>query len=458
MIGGTTGILGEWGPETEENRYEGAITAREALAKSKNGATVRLGLDTGLDPMLKLCRDGGIRSQLRPYPATFLGSSEVTLAELALAYTIFPNGGIRPTNLHILERIEEKDGTVWHAQRNTVKENVVKHETAYEVHSCLVDALNTGTGKAAHSQFGLKKFPAAGKTGTAYDFTDALFAGYDSAITCAVWAGFDKPQKIYRGAFGRELALPVWVDVMNASLQHFPPKEISPPPSITKTEICYRSGLLATDKCYDAVKGPNGDLIQKRTTYVEIGTSAQLPKEPCNVHGEGHARLARDAGDSEFPRAASVVDLTAIPAVVPKAPILLADKDPYNSVRSVVKPPPEPETSPVAAGEKAAGSSEPPPAPTATTSSRRTEDGAPVRKALPADSVSPVVTPPIEVPVRKAGTPPVSAPVMKAIPVEPTPSNRPVEIRKAVPVGPLDEEEDESLLKKATPPPAKVDE
>ena len=93
MIGGTTGILGEWGPESADNRYEGAITAREALAKSKNGATVRLGMDAGLDNVLRLCRAAGIHSQLRPYPATFLGSSEVTLGELALAYTIFPNGG-----------------------------------------------------------------------------------------------------------------------------------------------------------------------------------------------------------------------------------------------------------------------------------------------------------------------------------------------------------------------------
>ncbi|HEY4284518.1 MAG TPA: transglycosylase domain-containing protein, partial [Chthoniobacterales bacterium] len=119
MIGGLTGILGEWGPETEANRYEGAITARQALAKSKNGATVRLGLDTGLDPMLRLCKDAGIHSPLRPYPATFLGSSEMTLAELAVAYTIFPNGGTRPSSLHILEKIEEKDGTVWHAQSRT---------------------------------------------------------------------------------------------------------------------------------------------------------------------------------------------------------------------------------------------------------------------------------------------------------------------------------------------------
>ncbi len=128
MIGGTTGILGEWGPESADNRYEGAMTARQALAKSKNGATVRIGMDAGLDEVLQLCRTAGIRSALRPYPATFLGSSEITLAELALAYTIFPNGGWRPNAPHILERIEEKDGTVWHAQAGA-RQQAKRHQT-----------------------------------------------------------------------------------------------------------------------------------------------------------------------------------------------------------------------------------------------------------------------------------------------------------------------------------------
>src|SRR5947208_1797127 len=291
MIGGTTGILGEWGPESAENRYEGAMTARQALVKSKNGATVRIGMDAGLDAVLHLCSAAGIRSPLRSYPATFLGSSEVTLAELALAYTIFPNGGWRPNAPHILERIEEKDGTlVWDGKQQSIRKLVTKPETAYEVHSCLADALQSGTGKAAYTQFGLRKFPTAGKTGTAYDFTDALFAGYDSNFTCAVWAGFDKPQKIYRGAFGREIALPVWVDVMNAAAESYPPREIKQPSTLNQVEICSRSGLLATDKCYDAVKTANGDTVQRRTTYMEIATQAQAPTELCNIHGEPPAR------------------------------------------------------------------------------------------------------------------------------------------------------------------------
>src|SRR5256885_90207 len=66
MIGGTTGILGEWGPESTDKRYEGAMTARQALAKSKDGATVRVGMNAGVDAVLQLSSAAGIRSQLRP--------------------------------------------------------------------------------------------------------------------------------------------------------------------------------------------------------------------------------------------------------------------------------------------------------------------------------------------------------------------------------------------------------
>ena len=412
MIGGTTGILGEWGPESAENRYEGAMTARQALARSKNGATVRIGMDAGLDNVIQLCKTAGIRSALRPYPATFLGSSEVTLSELALAYTIFPNEGWHSNALHILDRIEEKDGTVvWDAHRELTKQTTIKPETAYEVHSCLVDALQSGTGKTAFTEFGLKKAPGlAGTTGTAYDFTDALFAGYSSRFTCAVWAGFDKPQKIYRGAFGREIALPVWVDIMNASTGIYPSKEIPRPVTIKQVEICSRSGLLATDKCYDTVKGPNGENVQRRTTYVEIGTAAQLPTDVCNVHGEPHMRVVKENTETEFPRAAAAVDLNDIQPVILKNPALIADRDPYNSARAKVRATPTPEPSP---------------AENAISVERRPGEAAP---------------------------PQPGAPVMKAIPVTPAPE-QPLEIRKAEPVGPLDEVKDKTLLNSATPPP-----
>ncbi len=196
--------------------------------------------------------------------------------------------------------------------------------------------------------------PAAGKTGTAYDFTDALFAGYDSNFTCAVWAGFDKPQKIYRGAFGRELALPIWVDIMNAAATSYPPREIKRPENLKEIEICSRSGLLATDKCYDAIKTASGDTVQRRATYTEIATPSQAPTELCNVHGEARARLAREFPASDLPRAALAVDLSEVTPVVIRSATLLADKDPYNSLKPTLKPEPAPQPAPETAGDQKA--------------------------------------------------------------------------------------------------------
>jgi penicillin-binding protein 1A len=434
MIGGTTGILGEWGPESEENRYEGPITVREALVKSKNGATVRVGMTVGVDPVLQLCKAAGIKSPLRPFPATFLGSSEITLAELALGYTIFPNGGWRPNAPHIVDRIEEKDGTVvWESPKERAPQTVIKPETAYEVHSCLVDALQSGTGRAAREKFGLQKFPAAGKTGTAYDFTDALFAGYDSSITCAVWAGFDKPQKIYRGAFGSEIALPIWVDVMNAANERYPAKEIPEPKGIQKAEICLRSGLLATDKCYDTVKSASGETVHKRTTYMELATSAQMPTEPCNVHGEVRTRLVRDLPASGFPRASLAVDPKQVQPISPQGPVLLAENDPYNAVHSTVKPKPVEKPEP----EKSPDAQETPKLPDPTK---------PVLKAEPVET-------PADKPVLKAErvSPVETKPVLRAEAVTPTPP--PKQIRRAEAVHPSDEIPEDSILR-PTPPPA----
>jgi len=440
MIGGTTGILGEWGPENADNRYEGPMTARQALVKSKNGAAVRVGMDAGIDAVLQLSSSAGIRSPLRPYPATFLGSSEVTLAELGLGYTIFPNGGWRSSTPHILERIEEKDGTlVWDGKQQSIRKIVIKPETAYEVHSCLVDALQSGTGKAAYTQFGLKKFPAAGKTGTAYDFTDALFAGYDSNFTCAVWVGFDKPQKIYRGAFGRELALPIWVDIMNAAAESYPPREVKQPSSLQQIEICSRSGLLATDKCYDAVKTPTGDTVQKRTTYMEIATAAQVPTEPCNIHGEPRARLAREFGSSDLPRAELAVNLTEVTPVAIKSPTLIAEMDPYNSVKPTLKQEPLPqqptETAQIQKTDSATSGSEVKSTSNVTNANPPGSESAPeIRKAIPV------------------------APIRKAIPVQPQ-EDQPAEIRRAIPVKPLDrEDEQRTLLRSAAQSPGDIHE
>ena len=334
MIGGMTGILGEWGPERVDNKYEGAISARQALVMSKNAATVRLGMMTGLDRVIPFAKQAGIESPLRPFPATYLGSSEVTLMELTLANTLWPNLGARPEKPFIIERIEAKDGKVVFEGKSASK-RVLRPTTAYEVHSCLADVLERGTADRSYTELGLKRFPLGGKTGTAYNFTDLWFVGYSSAVTCGVWVGFDKPATVYRGAFSNEVALPIWANVMKATFADFKPKEIGQPKGLIKCEICATSGLLATDKCTETTENKEtGEKMQRRTTYYEIGTEEQVPKAGCDVHGVSNQSFVKVIPGAEWPRASAVVDVAAHTAVVLKAPTVLGE-DPYNSIQAI---------------------------------------------------------------------------------------------------------------------------
>ncbi len=344
MIGGTTGILGEWGPERVDNTYEGAITARASLVKSKNAATVRLGMSTGVENVTRMAEAAGIDSKLSPYPKTFLGSSEVTLLEMTLANTAFASGGNRPEKPYIIDRIEEQSGRVIFQAKSSQK-RVMKATTAFEVHSCLADVLERGTAEKAYTEYGLKRMPLGGKTGTAYNFTDVWFLGYSSELTCGVWAGFDKPRTpIFRGAFSNEVVLPVWSKVMSESFARYQPKEITAPKGIIKCEICSSSGLLATAKCVDVTTNPEtGEKISRRTTYFEIATDAQAPTEGCNVHGDAGPALTQTPGGngpgagndpSKWPKAAGAVNLATVAPIELKAPTVIG-VDPFNSQQSV---------------------------------------------------------------------------------------------------------------------------
>jgi penicillin-binding protein 1A len=360
MIGGTVGILGEWGPERIDNQYEGPIPARMALVKSKNAATVRMGMASGIDNVIKLASDAGLARtagkddhghdilNLRRFPATYLGSSEMTLMDVTLAYTIFPDAGSRPAEPFIIQRILDKDGTLIFESHPGTK-YVIKDTTAYEVHSCLSDVLDWGTGDKAYTIDGLKKFPVAGKTGTAYNFTDDWFIGYSSAITCGVWAGFDKPSSIYHGAFSSDVVLPIWVDIMNSSFQKYPASEIPQPAGLHKYEICTASGQLATDQCYENVTDKvTGQVTRRRTTYYELATDDQAPKLNCSVHTGSGAGVVLGAGPigqspldttvapSQYPRATIAMDLSRVKPVLMQGPTVVGDEDPYQSVKFVM--------------------------------------------------------------------------------------------------------------------------
>jgi penicillin-binding protein 1A len=247
--------------------------------------------------------------------------------------------------------------------------------------------LEVGTGDKAFTQYGLRKFPVAGKTGTSYDFKDVWFVGYSSAITCGVWAGFDKPRTIYRGAFSSDIALPVWVDIMNSSFSSHKPQEFAKPPGIKKYEICRLSGMLATDKCVESITdNVTGEAVERRTVSTEIAAPEQAPRTPCTLHGE-NTQFAQGGPQTpggqpqtpgQWPRAMAAVDVSQLQAVMMKGPTVIGEEDPYDSVTPMTVlpavradtgegPKPDPNATPVP------GTTATPPSATAPTEVRRAE-------------------------------------------------------------------------------------
>lgn len=328
MIGGTTGILGEWGVERADNEYEGGIPAHEALVRGKNAATLRLGMNVGLEKFFDFVKRAGIESPLREYNNAFLGSSEVTLEELVLAYTTFANGGMRPEKPYIIQKIVDAEGKVIYEAKPKLVQ-VTAPEIAWQVHSGLVDALIRGTGSVAYEEYDLRDFPAAGKTGTAYQFTEALFVGYTTALTCGVWTGFDRPRQIYRGAFGKDLALPVWVSIMNKAREDFPPEPFVRPAGLAKVEVSGVTGLLANSPASAAAAkslGLKDDPSRNRVEWITEEQRQNLEKKVVSVFDKQYDQ-------EEWPRAASAVDLATIRPVAVSSPPLLGFHDVYKSVR-----------------------------------------------------------------------------------------------------------------------------
>jgi len=200
-------------------------------------------------------------------------------------------------------------------------------EATYQVHALLQDALFKSCAREASASGLPATLPFAGKSGTAYNFTDTWFVGYSQAVTCGVWVGFDKPTKIYRGAFGKDLALPIWAQVMNSSLGAFPAQPIPVPTGLKQVEICRVSGLMPVDACRHL----------PGIIATEYATESEMPSLECDVHGGGVRSHDREVDQAGWPRAAAAVDLSHIRPITVNAPTLLAQSDLYRSVNPIVR-------------------------------------------------------------------------------------------------------------------------
>jgi penicillin-binding protein 1A len=200
-------------------------SVRVALQSSNNYAAMRTAVAAGLDNFAFLVKQAsGV--EIEPYASSALGACSLTPLELAGAYTIFANGGMK-VEPHLITHVTDEAGTVLY-QGRAASRRVLSPEIAFQIHSLLAGVINAGTGRAARSTYGLQG-ELAGKTGTTNDFKDSWFAGYSSEVTSVAWVGFDEPKTVMAGGYASRLALPIWSRIMKLAEPHYTPRPFTPP-------------------------------------------------------------------------------------------------------------------------------------------------------------------------------------------------------------------------------------
>jgi penicillin-binding protein 1B len=254
----------DYTPSNYQNEYDGPITLRTALARSRNIVAVKVAEQTGYNRVADLWKRIGVGTPARAYPSIALGVFEATPLEMTSAYTIFANGGqVRP--LQAITTVVEngKSRPIVPAETRLV----ARADTTFLVTNMMRSVLNEGTGAGARAAgFALD---AAGKTGTTNDLRDAWFIGFTPELLTAVWVGFDNNQPI--GLSGSQAALPIWTTFMKRALAGHRDVQFKAPDDIVFVAIDKDTGKLARPECPKVIS--EGFLM---------GTE---PKEYCDVHG-----------------------------------------------------------------------------------------------------------------------------------------------------------------------------
>ena len=225
---------GPYSPHNYDERYEGLITLRRALAQSRNIPALKLADSLGIKSVIDYAHRFGITSTIPPYLPVALGAAEVTPLEQTSAYSVFPSDGVRVTPRYIT-KVTDYEGRVLEEDYPDVND-VISARTARIITSMLQDVVQQGTGVAASHM----KYPLAGKTGTTNDFTDAWFVGFSPTTTCGVWVGYDEKKSLGDKETGARAALPIWMDFMQAALAGKDPGQFQPPPPLPPTSAAVK--------------------------------------------------------------------------------------------------------------------------------------------------------------------------------------------------------------------------
>lgn len=215
-----------WKPQNDDGVYDGPISMRTALAKSKNVASVRILRSVGVPFAHNYLGKFGFDPAKQPKNLTLtLGTGAVTPLQLAGAYAVFANGGYQ-VEPYLIARIVDGNGAVISEAKPAAalaeSARVIDPRNAFVTDSMLREVVRSGTGAAASK---LGRSDIAGKTGTTNDAVDGWFSGYGGGIVAVSWMGYDDPKSLGGREFGATVAMPIWMDYMRVALQKRPAQE-----------------------------------------------------------------------------------------------------------------------------------------------------------------------------------------------------------------------------------------
>ncbi len=231
---GTTGGQ-PWEPKNYDGTFEGPMSLRRALARSKNMVSIRILQSIGTRYAQDWIGNFGFEREKHPaYLPMALGAGSVTPMQMATAYSVFANGGYR-VNPYLVTRItDHKDKILVDIQPPLLNETVraIPQRNAFIMDSLLQEVARTGT--AAKAQAMLKRPDLYGKTGTTNDSLDAWFAGFQPTMTAVAWMGYDTPRKLGDRETGGGLSLPIWIAYMETALKGVPVAEMTAPQGVVQ--------------------------------------------------------------------------------------------------------------------------------------------------------------------------------------------------------------------------------
>jgi penicillin-binding protein 1A len=259
-----------WEPKNYDGNFEGPMTLRTGLKKSKNMISIRILQAIGTQYAQDWITHFGFEAEKHPaYLTMALGAGSVTPMQMATAYSVFANGGYR-VNPYLITKISDQRGKVLLETKAPVLDELARGidaRNAFIMDSLLQEVARSGT--AAKAQATLKRPDLFGKTGTTNDSIDTWFVGFQPTLMAAVWMGYDTPKKLGDRETGGGLSLPIWINFMQYALKGVPVTEYPPPEGVVNVggewfynEYAKGSGVSSVGLQDPAATGQPGGSIE----------------------------------------------------------------------------------------------------------------------------------------------------------------------------------------------------